>query len=818
MPDIAFRTTKYMKLLSDPLFQALFNSPVPRIIVKTDAPSFTIVANNDAHKIATNLVGKDISGKSAWDVFNPTVAGSDGGELLMQALNEAQQTKQTVLMPPFRYDILSFDDRKMDVKWWQLEIMPVGNTNNSPEYLLATTYDITERMLKQVAIEEAQRKQQVLNDDFTVMNEELTATIEELRISQEELGTSNNTLEVQVEFRTRQLALSEVKFRSLVEQSPVAIALLKGPEHVVDSVNLAMLKLWDKTRSIVGKPIMDALPEMEGQPYPQILHDVLNSGVPFYANEAEVVLFRNNVSEKGYYNFINLPIKDAEGKVDSIIVVANEVTQQVLSRRKIEESESNLQTLILKARYGLMILRGRDFVVEIANHGIAEMWAKPLSEITGRKLLDVLPGLEGPPFPDLLIKVFDTGISYGQEEEVFYLNTPKGVIQKYVSFYYDPIFDDDKQVSGIIVTAHDISDFVTARKELERVYEQASLSKEAAQLGLFDLDLVKGTMIWDNRCRELFGISHDNEVSYDHDFLPGLHEDDRERITTVIDNLYTKKISNGDYDVEYRTIGAQDGKLRWVRAKGKVFFNTEDAPIRFIGSVLDITDKKREEQRKNDFIGMVSHELKTPITSLKAYIQMLYRTASKEEDRATIAALGQADKQVKKMTNMINGFLNISRLESGNLHLTINEFDINQLILEVIEDLKLIANTHTITFKNTEILNLKGDEEKIGHVISNIVSNAIKYSGNESVIEITTRKDGNDVVVCVKDNGIGISENDLDKLFGRYYRVEGLDKKFISGFGIGLYLSAEIIKLHKGKIWAESKNGEGASFFFSIPF
>ena len=198
-------------------------------------------------------------------------------------------------------------------------------------------------------------------------------------------------------------------------------------------------------------------------------------------------------------------------------------------------------------------------------------------------------------------------------------------------------------------------------------------------------------------------------MSYENGFLPGLHPDDRERIGNIIPNLYNLEVSNGDYDVECRIIGVKGEKIRWVRAKGKVFFGDDNTPLRFIDSVSVITDKKREEQRKNDFIGMVSHELKTPITSLKAYIQMPYKAAKNGFDHSTLAALAQADKQVKKMTNMINGFLNISRLESGNLHLTINEFNITNLIQEVIEDLKLTAPAHTLCFENTQILMVNGD-------------------------------------------------------------------------------------------------------------
>jgi PAS domain S-box-containing protein len=187
---------------------------------------------------------------------------------------------------------------------------------------------------------------------------------------------------------------------------------------------------------------------------------------------------------------------------------------------------------------------------------------------------------------DLLLPIFRNG----KMEDVYW------------TFSYSPVPDETGNVGGVLVTCNETTQKVKLMQHSETAMEQLRLSKEAAQLGMFDMDLVKDTLEWDQRCRALFGISHNNDVTYDHDFVNGLHPDDRERITTIISRLFDKSYLNGDYDVEYRTVGVDDGRIRWVRAKGKVYFDSQDKPLRFIGSVLDITEEKINEQRKNDFI------------------------------------------------------------------------------------------------------------------------------------------------------------------------------------------------------------------------
>ncbi|MGQ7856648.1 hypothetical protein ACUN24_20615 [Pedobacter sp. WC2501] len=176
-----------------------------------DAPFFTILTSNDAHKAVTNLTGRDISGKSVWEIFDPNESGGNGGVLLSEALTEAQETNKTVLMPPFRYDMSAPEGKGTVEKWWQLEIMPVGGDGPKPKYLLVTTNDITERIGQEREKIHIQRK-----------------------------------LEKLVAERTEGLVASETKYRGLIEQSPIAKTLLVGKDLIIDAANPQMLKLWGK--------------------------------------------------------------------------------------------------------------------------------------------------------------------------------------------------------------------------------------------------------------------------------------------------------------------------------------------------------------------------------------------------------------------------------------------------------------------------------------------------------------------------------------------------------------------------------------------
>jgi len=246
----------------------------------------------------------------------------------------------------------------------------------------------------------------------------------------------------------------------------------------------------------------------------------------------------------------------------------------------------------------------------------------------------------------------------------------------------------------------------------------------------------------------------------------------------------------------------------------------KDAAGRITGSskiARDITDKKQAERRKNDFIGMVSHELKTPLTSTRSYIQVLLMEARKRNSDAFIVnALTRADVQTKKMSHMIQDFLNLARLEEGKVQLVQQVFELRPLIEEIAGDAQFLTTLHRIELTDCQDIAVKADREKIGQVLMNLLTNAIKYSPRGGTIRITCTPELDKVRVGVSDEGIGISAIDQKKLFERFYRVENEQQQTISGFGIGLYLVSEMLRYHNSRIAVESEEGVGSTFYFSL--
>lgn len=272
------------------------------------------------------------------------------------------------------------------------------------------------------------------------------------------------------------------------------------------------------------------------------------------------------------------------------------------------------------------------------------------------------------------------------------------------------------------------------------------------------------------------------------------------------------QLNNYEVEIDHPNIGQKTMLLNARRTYRQVN-NTEAILLAF----EDATHRKQLEKQKDDFIGIVSHELKTPLTSIKLFSQLLEKHLQRTNDEKGSIYIQKMNSQMERLTQLMASFVSVYKIQTGKLELHKSNFDINELITDVVSDFKFTTKTHTITNKHASRITVYADKDRITQVLVNLISNAIKYSPNADKVVISSTKDTKRVLVSIQDFGLGIPKTEQHKIFDRFFRVKGKREKGISGLGLGLYISYEIIHQHKGEIWVESSQGVGSTFYFSVP-
>ena len=296
-----------------------------------------------------------------------------------------------------------------------------------------------------------------------------------------------------------------------------------------------------------------------------------------------------------------------------------------------------------------------------------------------------------------------------------------------------------------------------------------------------------------------------------------IHPEDWEETTA----RWQKSITTGEnFEMEHRFRNTKD-IYKWHLSRALLQKDEYSINKIWIGTSTEMQHIKEEEQRKGNFIKMVSHELKTPVTSIKGYVQTLLMMLDDEAEKVPPiqikSSLVRIDKQILNLTRLISEMLDLTRIEAGNLHLKMEIFDLNNLLTEIRDDILVSQPKYIIELNHDCSASIFADRDRIGQVLINFINNGIKYSPKSNKIEIRIYKlDGDKVCVCVKDFGIGISKDDQKKIFERFYRVDGKNEETFSGFGIGLFIANTIIEKHRGTILINSEMGKGSEFIFTL--
>jgi len=222
---------------------------------------------------------------------------------------------------------------------------------------------------------------------------------------------------------------------------------------------------------------------------------------------------------------------------------------------------------------------------------------------------------------------------------------------------------------------------------------------------------------------------------------------------------------------------------------------------------------KESQKKKDEFIGIASHELKTPLTSIKGYVEMLNVL---EQEQPKKQFVEKTLSNITKLERLVKDLLDVSKIQSGQLQLDIKEFNIDELLDETISAAQMVSGTHQIERKDhPDNKMIYGDRQRIEQVLMNLLSNAIKYSPGENKVIVDSEKTDKELIIKIRDYGIGVPKEERSIIFERFYRTKGISVH-ISGFGLGLYISRDIINRHYGKIWVESAD-KGSIFYFSLP-
>ncbi|MEO8961771.1 MAG: PAS domain S-box protein [Ginsengibacter sp.] len=738
---------------------------------------------------------------------------------------------------------------------------------------------------------------------------------------------------------SRKIEESEKRFRNSVRQAPLGIAIFTGKEFIVTQANDTYLVIVDRTEDqFIGHSLFESIPEVKEIVEP-IFKEVFRTGIPFYGNEFVVPLKRMGKLEHAYFNFVYHPLKDADDEISQIMVVAMEVTNTVVAKHLLEESEKHFRNMVMQSPIPMTIIRGKEYIIESANKVMFEnVWRKSQVDVIGKPILEVFPELNEQKYPELLKKVFTSGETYSEKESVAYVDGNDGMKKFYLDFEYAALFEPDGSITRIMITVNDVTDKVEARKKVESAEERLRLATEATGISTWEMDLTTNHFIHSPRLAVIFGHQPSKVITYAQ-LRSQIHPED---VHDIVEKAFEQGMKTHMYIYEARVV-KPDNTICWIRKRGKVFFDEDNNPVKIIGTLQDITDEKHlqqvlqeseskfrlladslpqhiwtadtvgkpfyfnqnvfdfsglthdqlekdgwiqmihpddreenirfwmesvssgkdflfehrfrrfdgeyrwqltrivpqkdasgniqmwvgsstdiqeikeQEHEKDYFISMASHELKTPLTTIKGYVQMLQIKHEKSPDTFLQNSLKTIDKQTNTLTKLIAELLDVSKIKSGGLNFNKEYFEITGLVNEIVSEVKQINPDFQIPVIAEEKVMVFADRDRIGQVLINFLTNAVKYSPNSKTVQIACSVKDNKLIVAVKDFGIGIRKKDQTRVFERFYRVEGTNESTFPGFGIGLFIASEIIRRHDGKIKVKSEYGKGSVFSFELP-
>lgn len=594
----------------------------------------------------------------------------------------------------------------------------------------------------------------------------------------------------------------------------------------------------EKHPSLLGKSGKEGWVEIWGDLGPLV--ERVFSGTSTWSDDQVLYMNRHGYIEETYFTFSYSPVMDESGNVGGLFCACIETTEKVMAARKIKENERNLRNTILQSPVAMSILKGPNFMVEIANKRMYELWGRGEDELLHRPIFEGLPEARHQGLEEILLHVYKSGESYTANERPIPLPRKGSVETIYLNFVYEPFREGDSTISGILVVATDVTDQVIARRKIEESEARTRLSTAAAHLGTYDIDLVQEKIIYSDRLKDIFELEEGKGITH-HFLVERLHPED----VQIRKNAHEQALQTGELFYEARII-LPGNNVKWIRLNGKYIFENNQ-PVSLVGTVMDISNEKKtaelleqkiEERTKEltqlneqlkQFTYAASHDLQEPLRKITYFMDRLIVKISPTLDEEDKKITERISKTTERMRVLINDLLAYSNTSLGITGF--QEVDLSTVVQEVLDDMEatIIDNGASVVYEN--LPKVTGDARQLRQMFQNLISNALKYHkiGEESRVHIGVNlvnaadiknihlEDSSALyhLIQVTDNGIGFKNEDASRIFQLFQRLHGRSE--YAGTGVGLAIVQKVVENHKGYIWAESEPGNGASFNILLP-
>ncbi len=640
-----------------------------------------------------------------------------------------------------------------------------------------------------------------------------------------------------------------IEMHELFDDVPALIAIVRGSDYVFEYANELYKKSIKQTKNIIGLPLRDAIPELEGQGIFEVLDDVYKNGSVLKINEYHVKIDVNgdgNVKDM-YFNLFYKPLKDENNNINGIFVHALEISELVNSKRATEKARDEFENMILNAPVAIGLYVGRDMIIELANEKMISLWGKDNSVIN-KKLADALPEIKDQPFLQILDDVYTTGKTYHASEQKAMLEVNGKLLPFWFNFSYKPLANKEGKIYGILNMALDVTYQVEAKKKLASAEEKLRSAIDVANLGTWELDPATGVVVLNEKLIDWRGLKEEVNLTME-DLLQ--YDPDKENLLNQVKNALNSQ-SNGVINIEYDNINPITGEQKRLHSHGRTFFNEADEPILVAGITQDITQQKWTEislankvasktadledanedllqvnANLEQFVYVASHDLQEPLRKINIFSEMLQKSSAtlNEEGKMYIAKI---EKAATRMSLLINDLLAFSRISSKER--IYKPTDLNKIIANIIVDYELLIKQKNADITVSVLPIIEAIPLQMNQLFYNLIGNALKFTKEQGNVQIeigcTMVNDEEKVMVrlnknhsyckiSVKDNGIGFDQKYANQIFEIFQRLHG--KFEYEGTGIGLSIAKKIADNHSGNISVVSKENEGTVFHVILP-